>query len=191
MRPHRRIAALAAAGSLSASPVLAGGMPQLDFANPLTISQVVWGAIIFIVLYIILSRFALPKVAEVLETRASLIAGHLEAARVSKEQADSGMTEAAAAIAKARAEAQAAVNQALDEAKSAAAAQADMLNQQLDVRLRSAEAQINAARTQAMGALRQVASDTAAEVVSRLTGARPDSARVENTVGAVMAQRGV
>ena len=28
---------------------MAQGMPQLDFANPLTLSQVVWGAIIFIV----------------------------------------------------------------------------------------------------------------------------------------------
>ena len=34
----------------------AEGMPQLDFGNPLTISQVVWGAIIFIVLYVLLSR---------------------------------------------------------------------------------------------------------------------------------------
>ena len=37
-------------------------MPQLDFANPLTTSQVVWGAIIFVVLYVLLSRIGLPKV---------------------------------------------------------------------------------------------------------------------------------
>lgn len=192
MPTHRRIAALAVAGSLSASPVLAaGGMPQLDFTNPLTLSQVIWGAIIFIVLYIVLSRFVLPLVGEVLEERAAHIARDLEAARASKEQADSGMTQGNAAIARARTEAQAAVNQALDEAKSAAAAQAETLNQQLESRLREAEAQINAARTQAMGALSQVASDTATEVVARLTGTRPDAARVDNSVGAVMVRRGV
>ena len=34
-------------------------MPQLDFTTPLTTSQVVWGAIIFVVLYILLSPDAL------------------------------------------------------------------------------------------------------------------------------------
>lgn len=191
MSTYRRIAALALAGGIIPSMAMAAGMPQLDFANPLTISQVIWGAIIFIVLYIVLSRFALPRVGEVLEARASHIARDLEAARASKEKADAGMAEATAAIARARSEAQAAVNAAIEEAKAAAAAQAETLNAQLDARLQAAESQIVAARTQAMGALRQVASDTAAEVVGRLTGASPDQARVSNTVGAVMASRGI
>ena len=38
-------------------------MPQLDFANPLTTYQVLWGAVIFMVLYVLASRIALPKVA--------------------------------------------------------------------------------------------------------------------------------
>ena len=45
---------------------MAKGMPQLDFSTPLTTSQVVWGALIFIVLYIMLSRTGLPMVASVL-----------------------------------------------------------------------------------------------------------------------------
>ena len=45
-------------------------MPQIDFTTPLTTSQVVWGAVIFIVLYFTLSRNALPLVASVLEERA-------------------------------------------------------------------------------------------------------------------------
>lgn len=191
MPTFRRIAPLVLAGGLLPASAMAAGMPQLDFANPLTISQVVWGAIIFIVLYLILSRFALPKVGEVLEARASHIARDLEAARASKEKADAGMAEATQAIAKARAEAQAAVNAALDEAKAAASAQAETLNAQLDARLHAAEAQIGQARTQAMGALRQVASETATEVVVRLTGSAPDQGRVANTIGAVMASRGV
>jgi len=115
----------------------------------------------------------------------------LEAARASKEKADSGMAEATQAIARARSEAQAAVAAALEEAKSAAAKQSESLNQQLDVKLKAAEAQIAQARGQAMGALRQVASETAAEVVGRLTGAAPDQGRVTATVGAVMTSRGV
>src|SRR3954467_6252899 len=56
---------------------MAEGMPQLDFKNPLTISQVVWGAIICGVLYVLASRVALRKVGEVLEERASRIAADL------------------------------------------------------------------------------------------------------------------
>lgn len=191
MPTFRRIAPLVLAGGLLPASAMAAGMPQLDFANPLTISQVVWGAIIFIVLYLILSRFALPKVGEVLEARASHIARDLEAARASKEKADAGMAEATQAIATARAEAQAAVNAALDEAKAAAATQAETLNTRLDARLQAAEAQIAQARTQAMGALRQVASETATEVVVRLTGITPDQGRVASTIDAVMTPRGV
>jgi len=126
-------AALAAALlALPAAAHAAGGMPQLDFKNPLTISQVVWGAIIFVVLYILLSRFALPKVGSVLEERAHKIAADLDGAKAAKAKADGGIAEAQAAVAKARSDAQAAISQALEEAKAASAAQAEALNARLD-----------------------------------------------------------
>ena len=88
----------------------AEGMPQLDFSTPLTLSQVVWGAIIFAVLYVMLSRSGLPLVASVLEERAVKIAKDLDEARTAKVSADAGMAEAEQATAKARAESQAAIN---------------------------------------------------------------------------------
>ena len=42
-----------------------------------------------------------------------------------------------------------------------------------------------------MGALRQVATETAETVVSRLTGVAPDPVRLSNAVGAAMSARGV
>ena len=70
---------------------MAEGMPQLDFKTPLTTSQVVWGAIIFVVLYILLSRTGLPMVASVLEERATRIAKDLDEARAAKASADAAM----------------------------------------------------------------------------------------------------
>ena len=67
------------------------GMPQLDFHNPLTISQVVWLAIIFCVLYVLLSKWALPQVASVLDARAGAIAADLDAARGAKQGADAAI----------------------------------------------------------------------------------------------------
>ncbi|WP_428488276.1 F0F1 ATP synthase subunit B' [Rhodopila sp.] len=170
---------------------MAQGMPQLDFNSPLTISQVVWGAIIFVVLYLLLSRQGLPLVASVLEERAAHIGSDLESAHAARTRADAGIGEATAATAKARAESQAAINAALNEAKQAAAAQSEALNARLDVRLHEAEAQIAQARTAALGALRQVATDTAVSVVTRLTGAAPDNARLDTAIGTALSARGL
>jgi F-type H+-transporting ATPase subunit b len=173
------------------SAAMAKGMPQLDFTTPLTISQVVWGAIIFVVLYILLSRTGLPMVASVLEERAAKIAKDLDEARAAKAAADAGMAEADQATAEARAASRAAINSALDEAKTAAAAQAEVLNARLEKQLQDSEAQIGQARASAMSALRQVATETAATVVSRLTGTPPDAARLDSAIGSAMAARGI
>lgn len=191
MSPFRRIAPLSVGLLLLPAAAMAEGMPQLDFKNPLTTSQVVWGALIFGVLYILLSRFGLPKVSSVLEERASHIARDLEGARDAKLRADAGIAEAATATAKARAEAQAAINAALEDAHKAAAGQAAVLNERLEKQLRDAETQIGQARTAAMSALKQVASETATTVVTRLTGSAPDAQRLDSAIGVAMAARGV
>ena len=182
--------------SLVALPLLpagafAAGMPQLDFSTPLTISQVIWGAIIFVVLYMMLARTGLPLVASVLEERAGHIHRDLEGARAAKTKADADTAAATAATAKARAEAQAAINAALEQAKAAATAQTEALNQRLEARLKDAEAQITRAQAQAMGALRQVATDTAGSVITRLTGAAPDAGVLQRAVGSALSARGI
>lgn len=191
MPPFRRVIPFATGLLMLPAAAMAEGMPQMDFKNPLTTSQVVWGAIIFAVLYILASRFALPKVGSVLEERAAHIARDLETAQASKAKADAGTAEATSAVAKARAEAQAAINAALDTAKGAAAEQAATLNARLEKQLADAETQISGARAQAMAALREVATDTAATVVTRLTGRAPDPQRLSGAIGAALTARGV
>jgi len=182
-------AALLAALLLMPVAARAEGMPQLDFANPLTISQVVWGAVIFAVLYVLLARVGLPKVGEVIEERARHIAADLETAQASKARADAAAQEVSAATARARAEAQAAINAALDSAKQEASGRIAALNERLERQLRDAETQIDAARSAAMRALREVATETAATVIGRLTGAQPDPARLDGAIGAALAAR--
>jgi F-type H+-transporting ATPase subunit b len=192
MQLGRRVVPFVGVGLLMLpAAAMAEGMPQLDFSTPLTVSQVVWGAIIFAVLYILLSRTGLPMVASVLEERATKISRDLDEARAAKASADAGMTEAEQATAKARAEAQGAINAALEEAKKAAAVQAETLNARLEQQLHDAEAQIAQARASAMSALRQVATDTAATVVTRLSGVAPEPNRLDRAIGAALAARGI
>jgi F-type H+-transporting ATPase subunit b len=166
------------------------GMPQLDFANPLTVAQVIWGAIIFFVLYLLLSRWALPQVSAVLEMREGKINADLDKARAAKVRADAAIAELTAATQRARSEAQTAINTALDLAKQAATAQSAELNAKLAAQIAGAEARIGQARASALGALRQVATETAHTVIGRLTGVAPDQARIDSTVSTLLAARG-
>jgi F-type H+-transporting ATPase subunit b len=59
----------------------------------------------------------------------------------------------------------------------------------LEQQLRESEAQIDAARSAALRALREVATETAAAVVGRLTGAPPDQARLDGAIGTALAAR--
>jgi F-type H+-transporting ATPase subunit b len=167
----------------------AEGMPQLDFANPLTTSQVVWGAIIFIVLYILAARFALPKVGAVLEERAAHIARDLDAARQAKADADAAVAELTAATREAHATAQAEIAAALAAAKAAAAEQAAQLNARLEAEITAAEARIAEARKAALAVLGDVAAATAHEVVARLAGAAIARDAVDRAVAAALAAR--
>jgi F-type H+-transporting ATPase subunit b len=198
MKKTIRIAALLSLATLPAMAQVAtehpgatssAGMPQLDFGNPWTIAQVVWMLIIFGALYYVMARYALPQVESVLEARRARIEGDLESAQAAKQRADAAMAEHQAATAKARAEAQAAVGAATQKAQAEAAQRAEALNAKLAAQIEAAERQIASARDNAMGALRQVATETADALVGRLIG-RSDSAAVAQAVERELAARG-
>ena len=185
MRP---LATLAVA-LLAASPAHAEGMPQLDFKNPLTVSQIVWLAIIFFTLYLLLARWALPQVAGVLEARATTIGRDLDAARLAKAEADEAMAELTRATREAQASAQASIASAVGTAKAEAATRSAELNAKLDIQLNQAEQRIETARADAVDALRQVATETAHVVIARLTGTPANDDAVNHEVGVVLANR--
>ena len=190
----RRLTLLAALGSAAFAPAAMaaeGGMPQLDFANPLTISQVVWLGIIFLALYLLLGHWALPQVAEVLEARAAAIGRDLEAARTAKRDSDAAVAEPD------RGDAAGARRRAGRDRGSACRRQAagrrrgdGAERQRLDAELADAERQIEAAREAAMGALREVAADTAQVLVSRLTGRPAEAGALAQALDAALAARG-
>jgi F-type H+-transporting ATPase subunit b len=166
-----------------------GGMPQLRFNEPIIVGQVVWLLIIFGLLYYIMSRYALPGVAAVLEDRRTRIAADLAAARTARDAGNNALAEHRAATAAARAEAQAGINAALQQAQDAAAAKAEVLNAQLAAQIEAADARIAVARDAAMGALRQVVTETAEALVQRLVGSA-DRAAIDAAVGLELSARG-
>ncbi len=180
---------LAACVLAGPSPAFAAGMPQLDFHNPLTIWQVVWGAVIFLLLYLVLSRSALPQVASVLDARRGRIEGDLEAARTAKTGADRAIDDLRRARRKAAAEAQANLDRVLQDAREEAAVRTREMNARLEAEIAAAEAQLAQERTRAMGALRTVAADTAQLLVERVTGQPAGRSLVESHVDGALAAR--
>jgi len=183
---------LAIAGVLAISPSAAlaeGGMPQMDFQNPLTLDQIFWMVVILVALYFALSRWALPGITVVLENREAVIKRDLDAARAAKAAADQAVKELDETMRRARGKAAAEIADAVAGAKSKAAAEARDASARLDAQLAESEAEIATARAKAMDAIKPVARDTVIALHTRLIGQPPGPGAVERQVTAAMARR--
>ncbi len=132
---------LSVLATTAAAPALAAGMPQLQFNNPLTTGQVFWGAVIFLLLYLVLSRSALPRVGAVLAERRARIEGDLDAAKAARGEADRAVAELRRARRDAAAEASGIVDAVVAEARERAAAATREMNERLEAKIVRAEAE--------------------------------------------------
>ena len=186
----RWIAAIALLAALpEAAHADSGKLPQMDFANPLTLAQVIWMAIIMGVLYVLLRNRLLPDVASVLAERSARIRGDLDAAQRASQDAQKAVTELDRAVAEARAESDRTVSAALEAAKSRARAEHDASAASLELELARAEQQIAQTRGDAMASLTPIAEDVAASLLERLTGRAADRTVLEHALAHIQAAR--
>jgi F-type H+-transporting ATPase subunit b len=140
-------------------------------------SQLVWLALAFILLYVLMSRMALPRIAAIFDARQAKIAADLGEASRLKAEADAAGAAYEKALAEARGRAQAMAGEIHDRLVADAEASRHALEGRLAARLAEADKSIAATKTAAMGNVRGIAVDSAALIVRRLTGlAVPDSA---------------
>ncbi len=162
-------------------------MPQLDPA--MFSPQLVWLAISFVVLYLLMSRLVLPRVSAVLEQRADRIRGNLERAEHLRQEAATLLAAYQTAIAQARAEGHA----ALIEAAAGIAAETHQREAEFGRKLAEqgaqAEARIRQAKTKAMAELRGIAGEVAGAMAHKLTGAGIDSGQARQAVEQVTRER--
>src|SRR5882672_4789670 len=159
-----------------------GAFPPFDSST--FASQLVSLAIAFVALYIIVSRFALPRVGGVIEARQNAIEGDLAAAQKLKDESDSALKAYESELAAARSRAQAISNETREKLNAASDAERKKLEEKLSVRLAGAEKQIAATREAAMSNVRGIAADAAGAIVQRLTGMLPDGKTVNSAVDA-------
>jgi F-type H+-transporting ATPase subunit b len=162
-------------------------MPQLipaDFAP-----QIVWLAIVFIVLYIAFSKIALPKIGDVLDARAERLNGDLDRAAELRKRSEATKAAYEAELAKARAEAQTSAAEVGARMTALADQKQRTLAKQLAEEGKAAEVRIAQAKAQAMTGLRQTAAELAAAAAVKLTGAAPTPERVVAAVDTALARQ--
>lgn len=146
-------------------------------------SQLLWLAVCFALLYVLMSRIALPRIGSILAERSRLIGDDLKAAERLKEQSDAAHAAYDKALADARGRAQSIASSTRQQQASEAEAAQKRLEAQLHERLAAAEQSIAATRTAAMGNVRTIAADTASAIVERLIGKAPAAHEVTAALG--------
>lgn len=143
-------------------------MPQLDIGS--FAPQLVWLAITFILLYVLMSRVALPRIGDVLEERQSRIARDIEEADRLRRESEDAIKAYDTALAEARAKAQALAGDAKQKAQAESAARSAELDKQLATQTEDADRRIREMAAKAQGEVAGIATEAAQAIASRLIG---------------------
>lgn len=162
------------AGHAAAAEHGGAGMPQLDATT--YASQIFWLIVTFGVLFWLLSRKALPRVAEILEARQDRIAADLDRAAELRAEAEAAERKHAEVVAEAQTRAQTQMKEVADRLAADTARRLAALDAELAAKLKEAEARIAASRDAALAELRDVAIESARVAARRLAGIEVDRA---------------
>ncbi|MFT4717258.1 MAG: F-type H+-transporting ATPase subunit b [Paracoccaceae bacterium] len=160
------------------------GMPQLNFEwFP---NQIFWLVVTLIIIYLVLVRVALPRIAGVLSERASAISGDLDQAEELKAKA----VEAEEAYNKALADARAEAGRIVAEAKAEIQKVLDVAIEKADAEIAAksveSEAAIAEIRKGAVKAVEAVAKATTGEIIKAVMPGAGDAKAVTAAVKSAM-----
>jgi F-type H+-transporting ATPase subunit b len=147
-------------------------------------SQLLWLTLTFILLYALMSKVALPRIAAILADRSRRISDDLAAAQRFKEQSEAANAVYQKSLADARSRAQGIANDNREKQAAAADVTNKRLEAQLHEKLAAAEQSIAATRSAAMCNVGSIAVETATAIVERLIGTAP----AERDVAAAVAE---
>lgn len=155
-------------------------MPQLD---PSIFSpQIIWLAISFVILYLVMSKKALPQVTKTLGQRENRIATDLDEAeshRLASIELEAAYEKT---LAEAKAEAGGNLATAREELKLGLEAQKNAANKKITAKIDEAEAEINKAKEAALGDLEKMATDACQSIINKLTGEKIDKKTASKAV---------
>jgi F-type H+-transporting ATPase subunit b len=164
------------------------GMPQLNFAD--FMPQLVWLAITFILLLVLMWRVVLPRIAGVLDERERRIQADLDRAEKLKADADAALSAYQKTMADARAKAQVEMREAAAAIAAEAGKREAAFAPQLAERTRAAEAAIAAAKSRALADLSAVSAEVAGSVLAKVANVTVPTAQLQAAVDSALKERG-
>lgn len=159
-------------------------MPQFDPA--VWPPQLIWLAISFTILYLLMSRVALPRVSAALEDREFRINESLRKAEALKQSAEDAVAAYEKMMADARHKAQEQIRSVRERTAHEAAERHAELSERLAQQVADAEARIAKARGEAVANVREIALAITQAALQRLIGqadARSAGAAVDKVLG--------
>ncbi|MEM9432447.1 MAG: F0F1 ATP synthase subunit B' [Pseudomonadota bacterium] len=158
------------------------GMPQLDFST--FSNQIFWLVVAIVVLYFVMSRVALPRIASVLSDRQSTITNDIAAAEDLKQKA----LDAEAAYNQALIDARAEANRIVEETKAEIKVDLDkaiaLADSEIAAKSAESEKAIDAIKASAQESAAEVARDIAQDIVSAVAPGKIDAKAITAAVNA-------
>src|ERR1700730_7996664 len=177
------LAALVASGTVLAKEG-SGGMPQLDYHS--FAPQLVWLAIAFVILYLVMSRLAVPAIADTLAKRQAKIQGDLDAAEKANEETRALVAAYEKRLADAREEARRLTREQGEADGAVATARFNALHDRLAKQLDEAEKRIARQRDDVMAGLAHMASDIGQDVYAKIAGQPADQGALAGKITAAI-----
>jgi F-type H+-transporting ATPase subunit b len=154
----------------AAEPHAAGGHNFPPFDPSTFAPQLVWLAITFAALYLIMSRVALPRVASVLTERRERIRRDLAEAERLKAETDAALASYEKSLADARGKAQGMAKTMRDKVASDMDRERRRVDDANAAKLAETETRIADTKARALANVDQLAAETAGAIVERLIG---------------------
>ena len=151
-------------------------MPQLDFSTFLP--QIFWLFISLSFLYIVLSRYALPRVSDVIGERKDIIAQDIDSAKKFSSETELAIEELNMKLSEAKINSQSLMNNSLQEIKESNEEKKAILLKEINDDIVAAEAKIQEKKEESLSEISSVSEDIAIEMLGNLSIGEIDKEKV-------------
>lgn len=156
--------------------------PPLD---PSTVSpQLVWLALTFLALYILLKRMVIPRIGGVIEERRDRIQRDIDGAERLKSEVDAAVKAYEKALGDARANASGIARETRDKLAAEVDRERAAVDAETNKKLADAEARIAETKRKALLSVNEIAADIAGPVVKQLIGKDASADEVKRAISA-------
>ncbi len=154
----------------------AGEEEAAEAPNPIIPAwdEVIWGSIAFVILLIVMWKFAYPAIRKAMETRTEKIQSDIDSADTAKREAEELRAQYDSRLTEANAEASQIIEQARGEAERVRQERLAAIEPEIAERFAQAEADIEAARARAIAEVRDEITSLAVGAASQVVMASLD-----------------